>query len=91
MHHPWMRRRHELEERLDLMRRMRAFMQSVRGAEPRQGEHISHEEFDLLTAKLRAACFAVVIQQQAAERAAAEALATLQFPPKGTLMSADCQ
>jgi len=38
MHHPWMRRRHELEERLDLMRRMRAFMQSVRGAEPRQGE-----------------------------------------------------
>jgi hypothetical protein len=34
MHHPWMRRRHEL----DLMRRMRAFMQSVRGAEPRQGE-----------------------------------------------------
>ena len=41
-----MRRRHELEERLDLMRRMRAFMQSVRGAEPRQGEHISHEEFD---------------------------------------------
>ena len=61
MHHPWMRRRHELEERLDLMRRMRAFMQSVRGAEPRQGEHISHEEFDLLTAKLRAACFAVVM------------------------------
>ena len=53
------------------------------------GEHISHEEFDLLTAKLRAACFAVVIQQQAAERAAAEALATLQFPTKGTLMSAD--
>jgi hypothetical protein len=31
----------------------------------------------------------VVIQQQAAERAAAEALATLQFPTKGTLMSAD--
>ena len=81
----------------------------MRGAEPRQGEHfsheefdpahhgallptgehISHEEFDLLTAKLRAACFAVVIQQQAAERAAAEALATLQFPTKGTLMSAD--
>jgi hypothetical protein len=44
MHHPWMRRRHELEEKLDLMRRMRAFMQSVRGAEPRQGELMTTDD-----------------------------------------------
>ena len=81
LHHPWMRRRHEVEQPTgwnEVANRATGLWRSMFSVPPPQTSQFEH-----LTAKLRAACFAVVIQQQAAE--VCLTLRTLSLPRARTL------